>query len=119
MTEMNTLDRFEIVKINEEKEYKIQYTIRALIMLEKELDSKSILESLANMPFSFNDTFVYIKYGLMGGSGKTYKNQEAEDIMMEMMDVLNFAELQGIIISALAKSGAIGKMAAVKPTKKK
>ncbi len=104
---INTIDRFETFSVNE-KEYKIQFTIKTLIMLEKELSAKSILDTLASPPFTFGDTFIMFKWGLIGGGNKI-NEEKAEELMLAYTETYSFAELQALIISALAKSGAIGR----------
>lgn len=104
---INTIDRFETVKINEQ-DYKLQFTVKSLIMMEKELASKSLLETLASPPFSFGDTYTMFKWALIGGGNKL-NEEKIEALMLDHNEQFSFAELQGLLISALAKSGAIGK----------
>ena len=106
MTE-NTIDRFETLKVNEQ-EYKLQFTIKSLIMMEKELASKSILETLASPPFSFGDTYTMFKWALVGGNNKL-NEEKTEALMLAYTEETSIADLQLLLISALTKSGAIGK----------
>lgn len=117
MATTNTIDRFELIKV-EDKEYKLQYTIRALIGLEKELDNKSVLNTLSDPPFSFADTFTFTKWGLIGGGHKDISDDEIENVMMAFMETQNLADFQNTLVKALIKSGAIGTMGA-RPTRKK
>lgn len=110
------MDRYTLVTVDG-KEYKLQYTIRAIINLEKQLGNHSILDTLANIPFDFADTFVFLKYALIGGGHKLTDTQ-VEDIMYGLFEELNFGELQALIIETLTKSGAIGKIDNTKAKKK-
>lgn len=113
----NTIDRYTMITVDG-KEYKLQYTIRAIINLEKQLGNHSILDTLANIPFDFGDTFVFLKYGLQGG-GHKLSDAQVEDIMYGLFETLNFGELQALIIETLTKSGAIGRVDSPKANKKK
>jgi hypothetical protein len=104
---INTIERFELFTVNE-KEYKLQFTIKSLIMMEKELNAKSLLDTLASPPFTFGDTFTMFKWGLIGGNNKLAE-EKTEELMLNYTEEFSFADLQGLIISALAKSGAIGR----------
>lgn len=104
----NTIDRFETFKVNEQ-EYKLQFTIKSLIMMEKELASKSILETLASPPFSFGDTYTMFKWALIGGNNKL-NEEKTEALMLAYTEESSIADLQLLLINALTKSGAIGKL---------
>lgn len=106
MTE-NTIDRFETLKVNEQ-EYKLQFTIKSLIMMEKELASRSILETLASPPFSFGDTYTMFKWALVGGNNRL-NEEKTEALMLAYTEETSIADLQLLLINALTKSGAIGK----------
>lgn len=113
----NTIDRYTMITVDG-KEYKLQYTIRTIILMEKQLQRKSILDTLANIPFDFGDTFLFLKFGLQGG-GQKLSDTQVEDIMYGLFEELNFGELQALIIETLTKSGAIGRVDAPKANKKK
>lgn len=104
----NTIDRFETFKVNEQ-EYKLQFTIKSLIMMEKELASKSILETLASPPFSFGDTYTMFKWALIGGNNKL-NEEKTEALMLAYTEESSIADLQLLLINALTKSGTIGKL---------
>ena len=106
MTE-NTIDRFETLKVNEQ-EYKLQFTIKSLIMMEKELASRSILETLASPPFSFGDTYTMFKWALVGGNNRL-NEEKTEALMLAYTEETSIADLQLLLINALTKSGALGK----------
>lgn len=110
------MDRYTMITVDG-KEYKLQYTIRAIINLEKQLGNHSILDTLANIPFDFADTFTFLKFALIGGGHKLTDTQ-VEDIMYGLFEELNFGELQALIIETLTKSGAIGKIDNAKTKKK-
>lgn len=113
----NTIDRYTMITVDG-KEYKLQYTIRTIIQMEKQLERKSILDTLAAIPFDFGDTFLFLKFGLQGG-GQKLTDTQVEDIMYGLFEELNFGELQALIIETLTKSGAIGRVDAPKNNKKK
>lgn len=111
------MDRYTMITVDG-KEYKLQFTIRTIIALEKQLGRKSILDTLANIPFDFADTYNFLKYALIGG-GQKLTDTQVEDIMYGLFETLNFGELQALIIETLTKSGAIGRVDSPKNNKKK
>lgn len=103
---MSTLDRAVSFTIGE-KEYKLQYTIRALINAEKKLTNKSLLVAVSQLPMNINDMFEMFNWGLVGGG---YKGNQAEEIYLDYLEEHTYAEMQALVLEALTKSGTIGKV---------
>lgn len=107
-TKQNPITRYKEVEINGKK-YRFQYTLKSLILSEKELDKKSILSTIAEPPMNMNDTFVMWKGGIIGG-GNAMAEEEIEDLMMQYLDEHNLGDVQTLILEALMASGTIGKL---------
>lgn len=105
---MNTIDRSECLNLPDKK-LKLMYTVKSVVMCEKELDSKNLLLTVAGMtagPLSMGDAFALFKWGLLGD--KKYDEKEIEDLFVECIEELDMITVQTSIIAALKKSGLLG-----------
>lgn len=107
-TKNNTLERYTEIEINGKK-HRFQYTIRSIINAEKELDTRSILTTIAAPPLSFADSFTFFKAGLLGGGAKI-SDDEVENLLLDYLDSSNLGDLQTLILDALVRSGTLGKL---------
>lgn len=104
----NPILRYKTLIIND-VEYKFQYTIKAVIMCEKALESKSILKALMDMPLSYSDTYEFFRWGIYGG-GKQMSAEAVDELFMTYLEEHNIGEVQSLIMEALMASGVVGNL---------
>lgn len=102
------LDKFVEKEING-KPYKFCFTVKMVFMAERNLASKKLLQCISDLPMSTEDHFTLFKYALMGGNNGV-KEAEIEDLWLDAIDQLTYAGVFEIIITALQKSGVIGRV---------
>jgi hypothetical protein len=107
-------DIYEKLKIDG-KEYKLCYPIEQIARLESELRSGNLLLTVVNMQnpdvlISVGDFYALFKYALLGGG------DAAEEDIPELFRYAK-CEIVQAIVSALQKSGAVGKPKKVKAAK--
>ena len=107
---MNTvLDRGQAFTL-EGANHEFRFTVKAIIMCEKELTSHNLLTTMASMatvPLSVGDAFTLFKWGLLGA--KQYKEDEIEALFIQYVENIGMVGLQTDLVSAVAKSGLMGK----------
>lgn len=112
-------DIYEKLKIDG-KEYKLCYPIERIARLESELRSGNLLLTVVNMQnpdvlISVGDFYALFKYALLGGG------DAAEEDIPELFRYAKCEhadkEIVQAIVSALQKSGAVGKPKKVKAAK--
>lgn len=102
---MSVLDKSKEITINE-KVYNLCFPVRYVFKAEHELANKNLILTMANMPLSYEDTFILFKYGLMGGG---VKSEDVEDIFLDALGEHGFPKVFEILLEALHKSGVFGR----------
>lgn len=106
---MNTIDK-TVRFVLSDKEYELKYTNKAVIMAEKELESKKIISTIAGVakePMSYGDTYALFKWGLLGA--KQYKTEEIDEIFDNFVYENGIDGMQIAIIQGLTKAGVLSK----------
>ena len=89
--------------------YSLKYDINALIKLEALISTKNIARMIANYPLSHSDTIIC----LMAGLDKDYPSMnmnKAKNLFSQMLKEYSISDVQNVILEALLKSGAMGKV---------
>ena len=106
---MNTIDKtaaFELAG----NQYELKFTIKSVIMAEKELESHKIISTIAGLaeePMSYGDTYALFKWGLLGD--KPYKIEEIDELFDNFIYEEGIDQLQILIIQGLTKAGVLTK----------
>lgn len=111
----NPIDRYINLKIKDQT-YKYGYTIKGVIMLEKELDRRSIVRTIADLPLSYGDTYAFWKWGIL--SFQQMKDDDIEQLLIDYLEENNIVDLQNLLFEALEASHTIGKFSNEKNARK-
>ena len=101
----NVLDRSQAFTVNGEN-HEFKFTVKAIIMCEKELENRNLLVTMAGMtnkPLSIGDAYTLFKWGLLGA--KQYKENEIEELFIQYIESSGMVGLQTHLVSAVSKSG--------------
>ena len=104
----NILDRSQAFSLNGEN-HEFKFTVKAIIMCEKELESHNLLTTMASMakaPLSIGDAYTLFKWGLLGA--KQYKEDEIEALFIQYIENIGMVGLQTDLLNAVYKSGLMG-----------
>lgn len=93
------------------KKYKMCYPIKFVWEAERHLTDGNLMvlvgKAANGVPPTVYDTFVLIKYALMGGNPKLTED-EAEAMYLEIVAEKTLVEVAGLAMEALRKSGVLG-----------
>lgn len=102
------LDREVILEI-QDKKVNLCLPIKVLFKLERELNNKNLMVTLANQPLSMEDLYTIFKYCVIGGNNKDYTTEEDyEDLFLECLDELTYINTFNKVIETMTKSGVLG-----------
>ena len=93
------------------KMHKLCYPVKMVFEAERHLTDGNLLvlvsKAASGVPPTVYDMFVLIKYALMGGDPKLTED-EAEELYLEAVSEKTLAEISGLAMEALKKSGVLG-----------
>jgi len=105
---MNTIDK--VVRMLDK--YDLKFTIKSIVMAEKELVGHSVLQVFANMApaegriFGLGDVYTLLKWGLLGADVKL-SAEDVDNVFCEAVEEIGLDGVAENVFAALAKSGLV------------